>query len=99
MPVRAKPFKVKLYLFPREANGSRFMSSREKFANITDNLVPDIPVQDDPRIANNSGLLTRLAAQLDPRFVAKEFLFGVRYMCQLLPLLVAGSILGICCFV
>ena len=56
--------------------------------------MPDIPVQDDPRIVNHPGLLTNLAAQLDPRFVAKEFLFGVRYMCQLLPLLAAGSIFG-----
>lgn len=90
--VRAKSSKLHLHLFPK---GSRFKSSREKFANLTDNFVPDIPVQDDPRIVNNHpGLLTRLAAQLDPRFVAKEFLFGVRYMCQLLPLLAAGSIFG-----
>mmetsp|Transcript_27054 Transcript_27054/g.78046 ORF Transcript_27054/g.78046 Transcript_27054/m.78046 type:complete len:511 (+) Transcript_27054:159-1691(+) len=73
----------------------RCESVREKVANITAALVPDIPLQEDPLIATpSSGLLANFAAHFRPRFVTREFFIGARYMCHVLPLLMAGSIFG-----
>jgi hypothetical protein len=47
-------------------------------------LVPPIPKQEAP--------INRLSDQFRPRFVAKEFLIGVRYMMRMFPLLIASSI-------
>jgi hypothetical protein len=48
-------------------------------------LVPAIPKQEAP--------INRLSDQFRPRFVAKEFLIGVRYMMRIYTLLVASSLL------
>lgn len=48
-------------------------------------LVPPIPEQETP--------INRLSDQFRPRFMAKEFLIGVRYMLRIYPLLIGSAAL------
>jgi hypothetical protein len=55
------------------------------FRAVSEILVPSIPKQEAP--------INRLSDQFRPRFVAKEFLVGVRYMLRMYTLLIACSLL------
>lgn len=58
----------------------------KKFIQIREQIIPSIPPQDD--------LLENWTDHFRPRFVAREFLYGCRYMCQIYFYLLVVASLG-----